>query len=96
MLALHCHDGPQVLPLSTHFLPNSYFAERGQPEQRLPPRHILAALDAARTALGLKELEPFPVKHVKHSFGIKLVSDSGWKVVFSGDTQPCKVCTCQA
>jgi ribonuclease Z len=46
-------------------------------------------------ALGLSVLEPFPVKHVSLSTGLRLSGSAAggpaapWTVVFSGDTRPC-------
>ena len=49
----------------------------------------LAAVQAAREALGLGRLESFPVQHCAHAFGCMLESAAGWKLALSGDTRPC-------
>jgi ribonuclease Z len=45
---------------------------------------------AAFQVLGLKSLESVLVDHCKHSFALSIVSNEGWKFVFSGDTQFCE------
>jgi ribonuclease Z len=76
-------------PLRFLFLPSNHFAQRAAPGYRPPPPHILAAYDAALAALGLAQLEPFPVEHVNNSFGLAVRGAAGWSVVFSADTRPC-------
>jgi ribonuclease Z len=39
--------------------------------------------------LGLSEFRSVLNDHCKHSFGLVLVSEAGWKFVFSGDTRLC-------
>ncbi|GFH16361.1 uncharacterized protein HaLaN_12764 [Haematococcus lacustris] len=43
----------------------------------------------AKEQLGLTELQPFEVVHIRHSCGVRLVSKQGWSMVFSGDSRPC-------
>ncbi len=61
-------------------------------------RQVCACLHAsvpqAVQALGLESLTPFPVHHVQHACGVKLVGRRGWSVVFSGDTRPCDKVRC--
>jgi ribonuclease BN (tRNA processing enzyme) len=45
---------------------------------------------AAKQQLGLREFEPFPVHHIAHATGLRLVGAEGWSLVFSGDTRPCE------
>ncbi len=40
-------------------------------------------------ALDLASLHTFPVVHCRHSYGLSVQGNAGWKVVFSGDTRPC-------
>jgi ribonuclease BN (tRNA processing enzyme) len=38
--------------------------------------------------LQLRAFAPFPVQHVGRAYGIRVEGESGWKLVFSGDTRP--------
>ena len=64
-----------------------------QAARKLPPAPALAALAAAKQALGLDGLEAFPVKHVFPATGLRLqgrgAGGAPWSVVLSGDTRPC-------
>lgn len=48
-----------------------------------------AVLKTAVPALGLRNLESFPVEHCANAYGLLLEAEAGWKLVFSGDTRPC-------
>jgi hypothetical protein len=50
---------------------------------------LLPPLQAV-SALGLARLQPFPVQHIAYACGIEVEGLKGWRVVFSGDTRPCK------
>ena len=55
------------------------------------PEAVRAAVEGIQAALGLDRFESVPVMHCAHSYGLVLESASeGWKMVFSGDTQPCE------
>jgi hypothetical protein len=74
----------KVLPLAFTFLPNHFFFS---PSARQPPAEAVAAYEAVKAAAGLSALQPFPVQHVSNSSGLQVQSESGWKVVFSGEVQ---------
>jgi hypothetical protein len=74
----------RVLPLAFTFLPNHFFFS---PSARQPPAEAVAAYEAVKVAAGLSVLQPFPVQHVSNSSGLQVQSESGWKVVFSGEMQ---------
>ena len=78
---LHLSVCEQVLPLRYTFMPTNYFQD---PQRRPLPPPVIAAYEAVKAQLGLKELLPFPVDHVAYSTGCKLVGEAGWKLVFSG------------
>ncbi|GBF96657.1 hypothetical protein Rsub_09290 [Raphidocelis subcapitata] len=91
----------KVVPMRYVFMPSMYLHEAaaaaasGAPPPRAPPQHALDMHAAAARALGLSVLEPFPVKHVSLSTGLRLSGaapgrqSAPWTVVFSGDTRPC-------
>lgn len=39
--------------------------------------------------LGVKDLRAVEVFHCKYAYGISMVHNDGWKLVYSGDTRPC-------
>jgi len=43
-----------------------------------------------KKALDLKEAKTCFVKHCSQSFGVLFEHISGWKIVYSGDTEPCE------
>ncbi len=60
----------------------------------------LEALEAAKTSLGIRLLESVRVQHCSHAFALVMESNdfdheasTGWKIVFSGDSRPCKQLT---
>ena len=55
----------------------------------LMSRASLGMLAEVRESLHLQTIESFLVDHCTHAYGVSLVSRTGWKVVFSGDTVPC-------
>ncbi|EFJ44962.1 hypothetical protein VOLCADRAFT_118548, partial [Volvox carteri f. nagariensis] len=54
------------------------------------PKAVAAAYEAAKERLGLAALAPFPVEHIKDAHGLVLEGRAGWRLVFSGDTRPCR------
>ncbi|XP_065342080.1 ribonuclease Z, mitochondrial-like [Cloeon dipterum] len=40
-------------------------------------------------AIGLKETTTCLVRHCSHAYGILCEHETGWKIVYSGDTEPC-------
>ena len=47
------------------------------------------AVNNVKAQLGLKTLQSVLVVHCAHAYAAVLEGESGWKVVFSGDTRPC-------
>lgn len=45
--------------------------------------------DKFKAALDLKDFKTCFVKHCGQSFGVMCEHASGWKLVYSGDTEPC-------
>lgn len=39
--------------------------------------------------MGLSVVEPVEVEHCRWAYGLSMVHESGWKLVYSGDTRPC-------
>ncbi|GLC37922.1 hypothetical protein PLESTF_000610300 [Pleodorina starrii] len=54
------------------------------------PAAVAAALAAAKERLGLAALAPFAVEHIWDAHGLVLQGRAGWRLVFSGDTRPCR------
>lgn len=50
---------------------------------------LTSSLARLNAALGLSALESVRVVHCAHAFAVVLVSEAGWKLVYSGDTRPC-------
>lgn len=48
-----------------------------------------ADYEAFKTAVGLTELKTCLVRHCGQAFGLMCKHSSGWKLVYSGDTEPC-------
>lgn len=48
------------------------------------------AIRETMDGLGISNLESFTVDHCANAYGLSLTSKDGWKLVFSGDTRPCK------
>lgn len=44
-------------------------------------------------AAGLSDVQSVPVLHCHQAFGVVLHHHSGWKLVYSGDTRPCRALT---
>ena len=49
-----------------------------------------AAVSQVKAQLGLKTLQSLLVVHCAHAYAAILEGESGWKLVFSGDTRPCE------
>ncbi|KAJ1948904.1 hypothetical protein EC988_004984, partial [Linderina pennispora] len=49
-----------------------------------------ALLGQAKAALGLTELATCGVVHCPWAYGLAMTHQSGWRLVYSGDTRPCK------
>lgn len=47
-------------------------------------------LNSILEKLNLINIESFLVDHCAHAYGISLMSHTGWKLIFSGDTVPCQ------
>ncbi|KAI8971600.1 beta-lactamase-like protein [Mycotypha africana] len=56
---------------------------------REPVGEELKSLENLKTTLGLSVLEPVDVIHCLYAYGLSLEHESGWKLVYSGDTRPC-------
>lgn len=54
-----------------------------------PERKVLS--QALRQLLGFSEVNMVPVIHCPDAFGVTLTHNTGWKLVFSGDTRPCSL-----
>eukprot|EP00803_Ostreobium_quekettii_P004091 evm.model.scf_112.2 EVM.evm.TU.scf_112.2 scf_112:6839-12772(+) len=77
-------------PMDFRYLLNDHTMGEGSRKARVAPEaDAMELYNAAKKDLGLKAFESFAVKHCANAFGAKLVSTSGWKVVFSGDSRPC-------
>ncbi|XP_063444670.1 zinc phosphodiesterase ELAC protein 2-like [Mytilus trossulus] len=47
-------------------------------------------LEVVKSKLNCTDFLPVPVLHSKHACGLVITHKSGWKIVYSGDTMPCK------
>ncbi|KAG2206524.1 hypothetical protein INT47_008541 [Mucor saturninus] len=57
---------------------------------RTEPRgYELKHLNELKKALGLESIEPVEVIHCRWAYGLSIKHQSGWKLVYSGDTRPC-------
>ncbi|KAI8085970.1 beta-lactamase-like protein [Gilbertella persicaria] len=49
----------------------------------------LKSLNELKKTLGLASIEPVEVVHCRWAYGLSIQHESGWKLVYSGDTRPC-------
>ena len=78
----------QILHVPFHFLPNSHLLPGYSGRQA--PHYVHQMFDQVMKHLALKSILPFPVEHVGSAYGICIEGETGWKIVFSGDTRPCQ------
>ncbi|KAJ2159347.1 hypothetical protein GGF46_003094 [Coemansia sp. RSA 552] len=50
---------------------------------------VRAKMDALQSGLGLTDVATCSVVHCPWAYGLSLTHQSGWKLVYSGDTRPC-------
>ncbi|GAX85788.1 hypothetical protein CEUSTIGMA_g13203.t1 [Chlamydomonas eustigma] len=76
----------EVLHAPFHFLPNHCLVSdfNGRP----PPPFVHNSYLAMLRKLELQTFQPVPVEHIPSSFGIKVAGETGWTLVFSGDSRP--------
>ncbi|DBB10539.1 TPA: hypothetical protein ACH3X3_002076 [Trebouxia sp. C0006] len=73
-------------------MPHLFFNQAGllAEPQHEPSQEMQAAVSQVKAQLGLKTLQSLLVVHCAHAYAAILEGESGWKVVFSGDTRPCE------
>ncbi|KAI7875046.1 hypothetical protein K492DRAFT_153101 [Lichtheimia hyalospora FSU 10163] len=54
-----------------------------------PTGFELTIFEELKKALGMKEMQAVNVIHCRFAYGLNIEHDSGWKLVYSGDTRPC-------
>lgn len=73
-------------------MPHLFFNQAGllaEPQYE-PSQEMQAAVSQVKAQLGLRTLQSLLVVHCAHAYAAILEGESGWKVVFSGDTRPCE------
>ncbi|KAF7724572.1 Zinc phosphodiesterase ELAC protein 2 [Apophysomyces ossiformis] len=78
--------GKQVHPSSPYAKSNFPQFGRLLPESLKKSRNNLVEL---RKELGLRKFDAVEVFHCRWAYGLTLEHESGWKLVYSGDTRPC-------
>ncbi|XP_077415133.1 zinc phosphodiesterase ELAC protein 2 isoform X2 [Vanacampus margaritifer] len=78
------HDGCEEILHHINFIPNGVLCHK-----EVAPKRTQAFIKALLTNNALEKFETCTVRHCKNAFACSLTHQSGWKVVFSGDTMPC-------
>lgn len=89
---LGLRDGPNgVLALDNELLDFEHGLDPEAPDAKAAKNaEAHAILAAAKARLRLSAIRTAPVVHrTSHCYGLILEHESGWKLVFSGDTMPC-------
>ncbi|KAI9310318.1 beta-lactamase-like protein [Dichotomocladium elegans] len=58
--------------------------------RRKPEAFELANFNALKQRLNLSRMEAVTVFHCRFAYGLTISHESGWKLVYSGDTRPCE------
>ncbi|KAI8388141.1 beta-lactamase-like protein [Radiomyces spectabilis] len=72
--------GPKPPSKQIRFIQNERFSD---------PKFNRAKLGKLLRSLGLKDMQTVEVIHCRWAYGLTLEHESGWKLVYSGDTRPC-------
>ncbi|KAJ1992470.1 hypothetical protein GGI25_000141 [Coemansia spiralis] len=86
-----CHD-LRMLSDNQHQHPNQYQHQQGATNE-IDTQDILPLIDMKignlKADLGLIEISTCHVVHCPWAYGLSITHESGWRVVYSGDTRPC-------
>eukprot|EP00210_Caulerpa_lentillifera_P001052 g1015.t1 len=88
---MQCYSEMEPLNFSYVFAGDSLEKQRSSKKPKLEHRVMNPKeyFTEVKECLNLTRVDSFPVDHCAQAYGIVLESQSGWKVVFSGDTRPC-------
>ncbi|XP_052068139.1 zinc phosphodiesterase ELAC protein 2-like [Mytilus californianus] len=72
------------------FVPNEAFMREPYRPADYKEEQNPVLCQTVRSLLNCKEIVAVPVAHYACATGVSLVHNSGWKIVYSGDTMPCQ------
>lgn len=79
------HDHCQEVLSNINFIPAKYLCEGGEEPKSKTKSYIQTVLEKN----SLSKFQTCLVRHCKNAYACSLTHQSGWKLVFSGDTMPC-------
>ncbi|KAJ7989460.1 hypothetical protein DPEC_G00304780 [Dallia pectoralis] len=79
------HDHCEEILRHVSFVPSKFLCEGAE----LPSVKTTSLIEALLKKSDLEKFQTCLVRHCKHAFACSITHQSGWQLVFSGDTMPC-------